>query len=87
QRVKAGDKILDAAGVIEVLAPQATTTDGSFQQYYDGLILKISHKERNYLFLPGNAYKLEEIVNFKPDFIFVADLPSPVEAFEKFVKS
>jgi len=87
QRVKAGDKILDAAGQIEVLAPQGTTADGSFQQYYDGLILKISHKERNYLFLPGNAHKIEEVVNFKPDFIFVADLPAPIEAFEKFVKS
>ncbi|MDD3148635.1 MAG: hypothetical protein PHD82_15180, partial [Candidatus Riflebacteria bacterium] len=87
QRVAAGDQINDAAGRIEVLYPAAPAADGSFQQYYDGLILKISHNDKNYLFVAGNAHPLAEVVKFKPDFIFVADLPYPLDAFEKFVRA
>lgn len=85
QRVKAGDKIIDAAGQIEVLYPKAS--EDCFQEYYDGLILKISSINKNFLYVSGNAHPLAEVVNFKPDYIFVADLPSPLEAFEKFAKT
>lgn len=85
QRVRAGDKINDAAGQIEVLYP--SPAEGSFQQYYDGLILKISCNNQNYLYVSGNAHPLEEVVKFKPDYIFVADLPYPLESFEKFAKN
>ena len=85
QRIEAGDKIEDAGATIEVLCP--SKKDGLFQQYYDGLILKISSQKRNYLYLSGNSHQLHELVDFKPDFIFLADLPYPFDAFEKFVKA
>lgn len=87
QRIAAGDQINDAVGQIEVLYPKALASDSSFQQYYDGLILKISNNGKNFLFVAGNAHPLPEVVNFKPDFVFVADLPYPFEAFEKFARS
>lgn len=83
--IKAGDKINEAGAVIEVLYPERARR--SFQQYYDGLILKISSGVQNYAFLSGNAYPLEGDIKFKADFIFCADLPYPYEAFEKFAKS
>jgi len=88
QRIAAGDKIDDAAGTIEVLYPKADAPEKAFQQYYDGLVLKISGGDgKNFLFAAGNAYPLAEVVDFKPDFIFVADLPYPFETFEKFAKN
>ena len=85
QLLKAGDKITEDGVNIEVLYPERNKA--TFQQYYDGLILKISHDTQNYVYLSGNAHPVAEGVGFKPDFIFVADLPFPYEAFEKFVKS
>ena len=85
QQIKAGDKIVDAGVNIEVMHPDLSKK--VFQQYYDGLILKISYGSQNYVYLSGNAHPLNESVDFKPDFIFIADLPYPYEAFEKFAKS
>ncbi|HAE38332.1 MAG TPA: hypothetical protein DCG57_06805 [Candidatus Riflebacteria bacterium] len=85
QQIKAGDKISDTGVDIEVLHPHASKD--TFQQYYDGLVLKISYGSQNYAYLSGNAHPLADIENFKPDFIFIADLPYPYEAFEKFAKS
>jgi len=85
QLLKAGDKITDIGVNIEVLYPERNKD--TFQQYYDGLVLKITRDTQNYVYLSGNAHPAAEGVGFRPDFIFVADLPYPYEAFEKFVKS
>ncbi|HNX74645.1 MAG TPA: ComEC/Rec2 family competence protein [Candidatus Rifleibacterium sp.] len=87
-KIAAGDRITDAAGQIEVLYPApATASETSFQQYYDGLILNISHNGCNYLYVSGNSHPLVEQVKVKPDFIFLADLPYPLDAFEKFSRA
>jgi ComEC/Rec2-related protein len=83
--VKAGDKFTEAGTTIEVLHP--VKTKDSFQQYYDGLILKISRGPHNFAYLSGNTHPLESDINFKADFVFVADMPYPYDAFEKYVKS
>ncbi|EKD83287.1 MAG: hypothetical protein ACD_39C00767G0001, partial [uncultured bacterium] len=85
QHIKAGDRITDAGVNIEVMHPDLSKS--VFQQYYDGLILKISYGSQNYVYLSGNTHPLGDSVDFKPDFIFIADLPYPYEAFEKFAKS
>lgn len=84
-KIKSGDKITDVGALIEVLYPDKVTEP--FQQYYDGLILKISSGEQHFLYISGNAHPLEEVVKFKPAFVFVADLPYPLDTFETFVKS
>ncbi|KAF1083591.1 MAG: hypothetical protein GQF41_0369 [Candidatus Rifleibacterium amylolyticum] len=85
KHIKAGDKFTEAGVTIEVLHP-ASTRD-SFQQYYDGLILKLSRGAHNFAYISGNAHPLESDISFKADFVFVADMPYPYEAFENYVKS
>ncbi len=82
--VKAGDKLTEAGTTIEVMYP--AQTDKKFQQYYDGLILKISRAQQNFAYIAGNAHPLDGDIDFKADFVFVADLPYPYEAFENYVK-
>lgn len=84
-QVKAGDSILESDGSIEVLYPPKITK--KFSVYYDGLILKISSKDRNLLYCAGNVHPLNKVANFNPDFILLADLPYPYQKFEKFVKN
>lgn len=84
-QIKAGDKIENSGSLIEVLYPQKVGVP--FKQYYDGLVLKIGFGEKNLLYVAGNSHPLDEVVKFRPSFIFVADLPAPWDAFESFVKS
>lgn len=87
QIVAAGDRIEDAAGQVEVLYPERLASESSFQQYYDGLILKIVSNDRNFLYVSGNVHPLATKVAFKPDFIFLADLPYPLDAFTQFARN
>lgn len=84
-QVRAGDKIAEGGGIVEVLSPKAPGT--KFSAYYDGLMLKVTAGQRNLLFCAGNVHNIEEIVGFKPDYVFVADLPFPYNQFERFIKS
>jgi ComEC/Rec2-related protein len=85
EQIKAGDSIKEGNEPIEVLFPDKISD--RYAAYYDGLILKISSKGRNILFCSGNVHPLENLVNFSPDYIFLADLPYPYNKFERFVKS
>lgn len=85
EQIKAGDSISEADGAIEVIYPEKVSE--RFSAYYQGLMLKISSRDRNILFCSGNAYPLEKRINFTPDYIFVADLPFPYKTFERFVKN
>lgn len=85
EQIKAGDKIPEADGMIEILYP--TRVSPKFSAYYDGLILKISSGGKSILFSSGNVHPFEEIVSFNPDYVFLADLPYPYNKFERFIKT
>lgn len=84
-QVRSGDKIAEGGGIIEVLAPKEIK--GRFSSYYDGLILKIRAGEKNILFCSGNVHGIDQVAGFRPDYVFVADLPYPYNQFERYVKS
>lgn len=82
KQVRAGEKFREAGADFVVLHP-ASDKD-IFQQYYDGMVLKISCDNVNYTYVSGNTHPLEKAVDYKSDFIFFADLPFPYDEFEKF---
>ncbi|GAB4279871.1 MAG: hypothetical protein Kow0029_24010 [Candidatus Rifleibacteriota bacterium] len=85
EQVKAGDKIAESDGAIEILYPDRVSK--RFNVYYDGLIIKIKAKDKNILYISGNAHPLEKLKPFSIDYIFAADLPYPYDKFEHFVRS
>lgn len=79
---EAGDVLHDTAGRIEALYPKSLST--KYNQYYDGSILKISQKDVDYLYVAGNNLPLEKVVDFKPEYIIMADLPIHFKKLLKF---
>jgi beta-lactamase superfamily II metal-dependent hydrolase len=85
EQISAGFVVPESEGTIEVLYPERLKK--RFSNYYDGLVMKIKADERNILFCSGNFHPVNKIVSFKPDYIFLADLPYPWKKFERFAKN